>query len=71
MTPEEVAGYEDFVMDTAYGAGRITCFLCREIIAAGEKCLWIPGNCEDTSRRDAGQPYHALPAHRHCIENVP
>lgn len=67
MTPEELASFEPLIM--AEPGAR--CFLCGRFIAPGEQCLRVPETCEDTERRDNGQPYAAIPAHGRCIEKVP
>jgi hypothetical protein len=66
MKPSELATYR--VGQLLYGS---RCFLCDVRIEAGDQCLFVPVNCDETVRMDAGQEYEFLTAHRSCMERVP
>jgi hypothetical protein len=71
MKSSELVLYKELIMDSAHGAGRVACFLCRNVFATGEKLLMVPTNCDETEKMHAGQPYENLLAHRKCVELVP
>lgn len=71
MTPAEISRYTELVIDSSRGAGRIACWLCGQVFAAGERALLIPTDCAQTARMDAKQDYDGLFAHRACLVKIP
>lgn len=71
MKSSELAIYQELTMDPSYGAGRIECFLCRQTLQTGDRCLLVPTNCDETEKMYARQPYDHQLAHRSCMERVP
>jgi hypothetical protein len=70
MTPNEIVRYAEVTMDASYRAGRVDCFVCKNVLATGDRCLLIPSDIEQQRKLDAREPYDSLLAHRACIERM-